>query len=96
VITKRFVLATSLMMFVAMSGQAYAGSAVQNAVQRSEDADSAETPRESSYCAILSWRTENLGIGRTTGGTGPMQYADLRIAAANIPPEADLVRPLRI
>jgi hypothetical protein len=45
VIIKRFVLATSLMMFVAMSGQAYAGSAVQNAVQRSEDADSAETPR---------------------------------------------------
>ncbi|MDB5609420.1 MAG: hypothetical protein JWP25_6320 [Bradyrhizobium sp.] len=59
-ITKRFVLATSMMMFVVMSGQAYAGttisdkrywpseasSANQNAVQRPENAsDSAETPR---------------------------------------------------
>ena len=59
-ITKRFVLATSLMVLVALSGQVYAGttisdkrywpseasSADQNAVQRPEDAfDSAETQR---------------------------------------------------
>jgi hypothetical protein len=59
-ITKRFVLATSVMVLVAMSGQAYAGttisdtrywpseasSAAQNAVQRPESAfDSAKTPR---------------------------------------------------
>lgn len=59
-ITKRFVLATSMMMFVAMSGQAYAGttisdkrywpsevnSAAQNTIQRPENAaDSAQTPR---------------------------------------------------
>ena len=58
--TKRFVLATSMMIFVAMSGQAYAGatisdtrywpseatSAHENAVQRAENAsDSAEMPR---------------------------------------------------
>ena len=56
--TKRFVLATSMMMLVAMSGQAYAGatisdtrywpseatSAHQIAVQRAENA-SAETPQ---------------------------------------------------
>jgi hypothetical protein len=59
-ITKRFVLATSLMLFVAISGQAYAGTTIsdkrywpseassvdQDAVQRAEPAfDSAETPR---------------------------------------------------
>jgi len=59
-ITKRFVLATSMIVFVAMSRQAYAGttisdkrnwpseasSANQNAVQRPESAfDSADTPR---------------------------------------------------
>jgi hypothetical protein len=59
-ITKRFVLATSMMVFVAMSGQAYAGTTIsdtrywpgearaaeQNAVQRPENAfASAETPR---------------------------------------------------
>ena len=59
-ITKRFVLATSLMVLVALSGQVYAGttildkrywpseasSADQNAVQRRENTfDSAETPR---------------------------------------------------
>ena len=59
-ITKRFILATSMIVFVAISGQAYAGttisdkrywpsevsSANQNAVQRPENAfDSAETPR---------------------------------------------------
>ncbi len=59
-ITKRFVLATSMLVFVALSGQAYAGttisdqrywpseasSADQNAVQRAESAfDSAATPR---------------------------------------------------
>jgi hypothetical protein len=59
-ITKRFILATSVTVFVAMSGQAYAGttisdkrywpsevsSADQNAVQRPENAfDSAETLR---------------------------------------------------
>jgi hypothetical protein len=59
-ITKRFVLATSMMVFVAMSGQAYAGITIsdkpywpsevnladQNAVRRPENAfDSAETPR---------------------------------------------------
>jgi len=59
-ITKRFILATSMIVFVAISGQAYAGatisdkrywpseasSADQNAVQRPENAfDSAETPR---------------------------------------------------
>ena len=59
-ITKRFVLATSMMMLVAMSGQAYAGITIsdkrywpselnathQNAVQRPEKAsDSAETPQ---------------------------------------------------
>jgi hypothetical protein len=59
-ITKRFVLATSMLVFVAMSGQAYAGttisdnrywpsevsSADQNAVRRPETAfDSAETPQ---------------------------------------------------
>jgi P pilus assembly chaperone PapD len=59
-ITKRFVLATSMMVLLAMSGQAYAGvtisdtrywpseasSADQNAVQRPENAfSSAETPR---------------------------------------------------
>ena len=59
-ITKRFVLATAMMVFVAMSGQAYAGttisdqrywpseasSADQNAVPRAENAfDTAETPR---------------------------------------------------
>jgi hypothetical protein len=59
-ITKRFVLATSMMVFVAMSGQAYAGttisdkrywpsevsSADQNAAHRPENAfDSVETPR---------------------------------------------------
>jgi hypothetical protein len=58
--TKRFVLATSLMVLVALSGQAYAGttisdkrywpsevsSAAQTAAQRAENAfDSAETPR---------------------------------------------------
>jgi len=58
--TKRFVLATSMMVFVAMSGQAYAGttisdkrywpsqvnSAGQNMVQRPENAfDSSQTPR---------------------------------------------------
>jgi hypothetical protein len=58
-ITKRFVLATSMMVFVALSGQAYAGttisdkrywpsemsSADQDAVQRAENAfDSAATP----------------------------------------------------
>jgi hypothetical protein len=61
-ITKRFVLATSMMMFVVMSGQAYAGTTIsdkrywpsevssaadQTAVQRPENAfDSAEMPRE--------------------------------------------------
>ncbi len=59
-IAKRFVLATSMMMLVAMSGQAYAGitisdnwywpseasSAYQTAAQHPENAlDSAETPR---------------------------------------------------
>jgi hypothetical protein len=59
-ITKRFVLAASMMALVAMSGQAFAGttisdtrywpseasSAAQNAVQRPENAfDSAATPR---------------------------------------------------
>ena len=58
-VTKRFVLATSMMVFVAISGQAYAGTTIsdkrywpsevgpaQNAVQRPENAyDSAETPR---------------------------------------------------
>jgi hypothetical protein len=59
-ITKRFVLATSMMLLLAMSGQAYAGvtisdkrywpseasSADQSAVQRPENAvASAETPR---------------------------------------------------
>jgi hypothetical protein len=58
--TKRFVLATSMAVFVVMSGQAYAGttisderywpsevsSADQNAIQRPENAfNSAETPR---------------------------------------------------
>jgi hypothetical protein len=59
-ITKRFVLATSMMMFAAMSGQAYAGTTIsdtrywpsevssvdQNAVQLPENSShSAETPR---------------------------------------------------
>jgi hypothetical protein len=59
-ITKRFVLATSMMVFVALSGQAYAGTTIsdqrywpsevhsvdQNAVQRAENAfDLAATPR---------------------------------------------------
>jgi hypothetical protein len=59
-ITKRFVLATSMMLFVAVAGQAYAGttisdkrywpsevnSADQTTVQRPENAfDSADTPR---------------------------------------------------
>ena len=60
-ITKRFVLATSTMLFVAMAGQAYAGTTIsdkrywpsevnaaadQNTVQRSENAyDSADMPR---------------------------------------------------
>jgi len=59
-VTKRFVLATSMMVFVAVSGQAYAGTTIsdqrywpsevsaadQNAVQRPENAfDSAKTLR---------------------------------------------------
>ena len=59
-ITKRFVLVTSMMVFVAMSGQAYAGTTIsdtrywpseaslahQDAVRRAEIAfDSAQTPR---------------------------------------------------
>ena len=59
-ITKRFVLATSLMVLVALSGQVYAGTTIsdkrywpsevsmadQNAVRRPENAfDSAEMPR---------------------------------------------------
>ena len=58
-ITRRFVLATSVMMFVAISGQAYAGTTIsdkrywpsevgpaKNAVQRPENAvASAETPQ---------------------------------------------------
>jgi hypothetical protein len=59
-ITKRFVVAASMMAFIAMSGQAYAGTTIsdkrywpsensaadQNAVQRPENAfDSAEKPR---------------------------------------------------
>jgi hypothetical protein len=60
-ITKRFVLATSMMLFVAMAGQAYAGTTIsdkrywpsevnaaadQNTVQRPENAyDSAEMPQ---------------------------------------------------
>ena len=60
-ITKRFVLATSMMLFVAMAGQAYAGTTIsdkrywpsevsaaadQNTFQRSENAyDSADMPR---------------------------------------------------
>ena len=59
-ITRRFVLATSMTLFVAMSGHAYAGTTIsdmrywpsevsaadQNAVPRSENAfDSAQTPR---------------------------------------------------
>jgi hypothetical protein len=59
-ITKRFVMATSMMLFVAMSGQAYAGTTIsdkrywpsevssteQNTIQRPENAsDSVETPR---------------------------------------------------
>ena len=59
-ITRRFVLAASMTLFVAMSGHAYAGTTIsdmrywpsevsaadQNAVPRSENAfDSAQTPR---------------------------------------------------
>jgi hypothetical protein len=59
-IIKRFVLATAMMVFVAISGQAYAGTTIsdqrywpseasstdQNAVPRAENAfDTAETPR---------------------------------------------------